>query len=191
MREWAGSFGPWIVERFWGWFGYFSVRLDLPVIVLASVVTVVGLVAGLLPRRSEERAHPTPLESATFLLPLAGLLVFVAVRSFSRYRETSLPTFIQGRYLFGALIPLSVVVAAGLHRVSRRWAIPALAGLALVMQVDTVRDVAGLVGGAGRRLGRRIDAVLAWGPWPVGVPYLVALAVVATAAWTTFRSSPR
>ena len=140
------------------------------------------------PRRSEERTHPTPLESAVLLLPLAGLLVFVAVRSFSRYRTTSAFVFIQGRYLLGAVIPIAVVVAAGLHRLSRRWAVPTLAGLALVMQVDAVwvmlRD---WWAEPGAGLGRRLDAVLAWGPWPVGVPYLVALAVVATAAWTTFE----
>ena len=188
VGEWVGKFAPWIVERFWGWFGWFTARLDLPVIVLASVVAVAGLVAALLPRRSGERTHPTPLESAVLLLPLAGLLAFVAVRSFSRYRTTSAFVFIQGRYLLGAAIPFAVVVAAGLHRLSRRWAVPTLAGLALVMQVDAVwvmlRD---WWAEPGAGLGRRLDAVLAWGPWPVGVPYLVALAVVATAAWTTFE----
>ena len=188
VGEWVGKFAPWIVERFWGWFGWFTARLDLPVIVLASVVALAGLVAALLPRRSEERTHPTPLESAVLLLPLAGLLAFVAVRSFSRYRTTSAFVFIQGRYLLGAAIPIAVVVAAGLHRLSRRWAVPTLAGLALVMQVDAVwvmlRD---WWAEPGAGLGRRLDAVLAWGPWPVGVPYLVALAVVATAAWTTFE----
>ena len=122
------------------------------------------------------------------LLPLAGLLAFVAVRSFSRYRTTSVFVFIQGRYLLGAAIPFAVVVAAGLHRISRRWAVPGLAGLALVMQVDAVRVMfVNWWAEPDAGLGRRIDAALAWGPWPVGVAYLVALAVVATAAWTAIE----
>jgi hypothetical protein len=185
--EWARKFAPWIVERFCGWFGWFTARLDLPVIVLASAVAVVGLVAVLVPSRDGgERVRPTPMEAIVLLVPLAGLLAFVAVRSYSRYRTTSAFVFIQGRYLLGAAIPVAVVIAAGLYRLARRWTPVALGGLALVMQADAVRVM--LVNWwaePGASLARRIDAVLAWGPWPVGVPYLVALAVAASTAWTT------
>jgi 4-amino-4-deoxy-L-arabinose transferase-like glycosyltransferase len=191
VGEWAGKFAPWIVERFWGWLGWFTARLDLPVIVLASAVALVAIVAALVPRRrSGERTHPTPLESAVLLLPLAGLLAFVAVRSFSRYRTTSAFVFIQGRYLLGAVIPFAVVVAAGLHRVSKRWTIAVLGGLAVVMQVDAahvmLRD---WWAEPSAGLGRKLDAVLAWSPWPVGVWWLIIAAVIATGVWAAVETT--
>jgi 4-amino-4-deoxy-L-arabinose transferase-like glycosyltransferase len=181
VGEWLGKFVPWIIERFFGWFGWFTARLDLAVIVLAGVVTLVGLVAALAPGR---RDRPSAADSAILLLPLAGLLLFVAVRAFSRYRSTSAFVFIQGRYLLGAAVPLAVVVAAGLDRVTKRWTPVVVAGLAAIMQIDAVRVMLRdwwAEPGAG--LGRRVHAMLAWNPWPVGVPYLVALAVAATAVW--------
>jgi hypothetical protein len=184
--EWARKFAPWIVERFFGWFGWFTARLDLGVIVLAAVVTLVGVVAALVPGR--RRTRPTAVDALVLLLPLAGLVFFVAVRAFSRYRSTSAFVFIQGRYLLGAAIPFAVVVAAGLDRITKRWT-PAVVGvLAAVMQVDAVhvmlRD---WWAEPGASLGRRIDAMLAWSPWPVGVPYVVAIAVIATGVWAALE----
>jgi hypothetical protein len=187
LGTWLKSFGPWIVERFFGWFGWFTARLDLGVIVIATIVCLVGVVAALVPGRRHS-ARPTAVDSFVLLLPLAGLLFFVAVRAFSRYRSTSAFVFIQGRYLLGAAIPFAVVVAAGLDRITKRWTPAVLGVLGLVMQVDAVHVMLrGWWAEPGASLGRRIHAVLAWSPWPVGVPYLVALAVLATAVWAALE----
>ena len=192
VGEWVGKFAPWIVERFWGWFGWFTARLDLPVIVLASVVAL---------GRPGRRPAPASLGGADAPDParVGGPAPAVgrAARVRGRALVQPLPNDERVRVHPGP------VPARGGHPDRGRGGgrpppsvealgVPTLAGLALVMQVDAVwvmlRD---WWAEPGAGLGRRLDAVLAWGPWPVGPPYLVALAVVATAAWTTFEIGAR
>jgi hypothetical protein len=93
--------------------------------------------------------------------------------------------FMQGRYLFGAIVPLSVVVAIGLVRVLGRWSPVAVLGAALLMQFDAAR--------AGLRawwaepdasVARSLDAMLRWSPWPVFVTYAVGFSALGCAAIT-------
>jgi hypothetical protein len=93
--------------------------------------------------------------------------------------------FMQGRYLFGAIVPLSVVVAIGLVRVLGRWSPVAVLGAALLMQFDAAR--------AGLRawwaepdasVARSLDAMLRWSPWPVFVTYAVGISALGCAAIT-------
>ena len=91
----------------------------------------------------------------------------------------------HGRYLFGAIVPLAVVVAVGLVRVLGRWSPAAVLGAALLMQFDAARvGLRAWWAEPDASVLRSLDAMVRWSPWPAFVTYAVAISVLVCAAIT-------
>lgn len=175
----AWRFSRSIVQRFWGDFGYFEAPLP-PVAVVLATATVALAAAVALGRRESHRGNghdpPPRLALTVFGSLLVGLLALVAVHAYDLHQASGKTPFVQGRYLFGAVIPLSVIVGVGLSRLLGRWATLAVAGAATLLQAD-----AAFVGlrawwaEPDASIGRSVAAMVAWSPWPA--PVLLALTV--------------
>ncbi|MEJ7583014.1 MAG: DUF2142 domain-containing protein [Acidimicrobiales bacterium] len=138
-----GWFSSWfaslMVRRFWGSLGWFTAPMTFGVVLVATGLALVAIIAAFLPGRwrafaSRPGARVNPIDLGAFGVVFVMLIAFVA-----RLHETSGRNFIQGRYLFAAIVPFAVVVAVGSSRLLGRWAAPALLAGAAAMQVDAVR----------------------------------------------------
>jgi small subunit ribosomal protein S36 len=186
-------FGAFFTERFWGWFGLYSARMPLWVIG-AATVALVALVVLALVRRSPDASRA---DLVVQLLPAALLLAFVVQHAWSIYARSGQTPFIQGRYLFPAVVPLVVVAAVGLRRVAgtRAPLVALAAGLGLhLVGFATMLDH--FWGAPGEALGGEVRALVAWSAWPgealaVGALVAVVLAVVAVAVVVVDRGDER
>lgn len=191
---WARAFFAYVPPRFWGWFGWFSVRQNFRLMVAASVVAVALVAAGLgLGPRRERAGHPATraagrpagrpadrLALATALVPGLLLLALVIGRGWHLYSVSSRFPFLQGRYLFPALTAGAVVAAVGLVRLTRTAAPLVALGWAAVMHGDALRAILpGYWGGPGLGPRGQLRAAVAWSPWPGELLALGAVAAVA------------
>jgi 4-amino-4-deoxy-L-arabinose transferase-like glycosyltransferase len=193
-----------LVDGFWGQFGWREVSLPTA---LAVAATLLALAAVLAAFRRPTPASPTPPSAdasangsatprddggagravlAFLLVPVGLLAAFVLVRSAVIYRDSGRLAFQQGRYLFGGLTAVAVVLAVGAVRTLGRRAVPVAFLAAAGMQAFAVLWVLdGWWGADGFPLGA-LRAVVAWSGWPdpiavavlaAGPAGLVALAV--------------
>ncbi|HEX6754655.1 MAG TPA: DUF2142 domain-containing protein [Mycobacteriales bacterium] len=116
-----------------GWIGAASAVLS----VLAVVLLVAGLVAWVRRGLGAGAAVWT-------LLPALGIGAIVTAGAWANWLRAPSPGGMQGRYLYPALVALSVPVALGLVTLLRRWALPAAgvaaAGLQLVYGMAVARE---------------------------------------------------
>lgn len=200
--EWTGTFFEAVPARFWGWFGWFSVRQSFRFTVVSSIVTALLMAVGLVwPRhaggadrastsgRGTEPAATTVRRRHLIVLaaPGVGLLLVVIVRAWSLYEGSGRSPFLQGRYLFPAVTAAAVVVACGAHRVAGRWAAPLVALWAALMHWDALRSVlAGYWAAPDSSAREQVRAAVAWSRWPgellligalIGAASLVGLTV--------------
>lgn len=184
LSGWLAVWLPQMSERFWGSFGWVEVPLPVAWTTLATAVVVAGVAAAVIGRR-----RPLPGRvMVVLLLPTVLLGAFVFVAGLRLYQLSAVPAMVQGRYLFGGLVGLSVLVAAGLSRLMGRRAalLPAL--LLLAAAAMQVRAVATLLdafwGEEGSGVVESLAAAGAWSPWPpwvlVALTGVAAVAVVAT-----------
>jgi 4-amino-4-deoxy-L-arabinose transferase-like glycosyltransferase len=175
-----------LAERFWGHLGYFSARMGLITLIVATLVAGAAILAAFLPRRRPRQ--PRALEMAAFgsvILLLVGLTAFHAYQLYAQSGETP---FIQGRYLFAAIVPLAVLLAIGLDRMVGRWTPIAVLGGALVMQIDAVHAaLTNWWGEPTASLARSIDAFLAWLPTPSVIVWILTIALLAATAATAWE----
>ncbi|MEO6988939.1 MAG: DUF2142 domain-containing protein [Aquihabitans sp.] len=204
-RAWAGRFLAWVPARTFGWFGWFSARQSFRLLVLAAAATVTLVVTGLAwPRSRQERrdgedhgrGRPTSrLDLAVILIPGLALLGFVIVRAWGLYVRSGQFPFLQGRYFFPGVVGAAVVVAAGLHRWSSRWAPAVVLAWASVIQVNAIGTVLhtywGPVGGG---ISTQVGAVIAWSRWPglllaLGAVLLIlsVIALAGAVGWQVHR----
>lgn len=194
FSEWFEAWWFPLVRRYWGEFGWIDFALPRPALTAASYWVVLGLgllLVGLLRRRSELGAAT----SLMLLAPSVSLAVFFGLDSYQFYRIAGFMAGVQGRYLFGGLVGLAVAVAAGWQQIAGRWTPLAFFAAAVVMQVLAVRAMLQFWwGAADASLSERVDAWLAWTPWPrpltVAVVAALGLALVAT-AWALVRDARR
>jgi 4-amino-4-deoxy-L-arabinose transferase-like glycosyltransferase len=171
-----------LVQRFWGSFGWYSVRFWAPVAVLATVVVAGLVVTALVPRRGVGGSDRW--QRASLLVPFVGLVVVVAARAWSLYAASSLFQFLQGRYLFPGIVGVLVLAAAGLVRVAGRWAPVAAVGAAVELQGEGVRRSLDVWwGGPGVGPFDQLRAMVAWGSWPGPVVAAGAVAGIVAVAW--------
>ncbi|MCL6431646.1 MAG: phospholipid carrier-dependent glycosyltransferase [Anaerolineae bacterium] len=126
-------------HSFWGQFGWMGVPIDLRIYRGLAILTVLALV-GLALRISRVWRELGQEQRGAWLL-LAGSLLLTAA-SFIWYNLSFVQH--QGRYLFPALVPMSLLLAAGWHEITRRTRrallAGALCGLALVLAAgDAIR----------------------------------------------------
>ncbi|TDD71020.1 phospholipid carrier-dependent glycosyltransferase [Jiangella aurantiaca] len=156
---------------------------------VALVVVLVGIGAALV-----RRGIPRPV-ALVLLFPIPALAGIVARGSWEQFAAFgSTGAAQQGRYLFPGVVGLMVVAVAGAAALApawRRWVLPGLLALAVVMHAAFWHDAWTLYwlpadGLAG--LGRAIAAVAFWYPLPAVLLGVVLVAGMAAAAllvrWT-------
>ncbi len=172
-----------LTERSWVDFSYLhSLPIGIVIVATASVATL--LVAPFVrrppqPDRPSHHREPRRLELATLGSVVGLLLVFVFVRAWFLYVETGREYFIQGRYLFGAIVPLAVIAAVGANRLLNRWSPLVALGAVVAMQGAGIHlAIERLWGTPDASLRSSWDAMVAWNPWPIPLVSITALAVV-------------
>jgi hypothetical protein len=119
----------------------------------------------------------------------------VVGRAWKLYERSGQFPFLQGRYLFPAVVAGAVVAAAGADRLARRWALAVVVAWAAVMQVDGIRTVLRTYWGPGDGgVSDQVDAMVSWARlpgfavWSIAAAVLVATASVVVAAVRASRS---
>lgn len=181
---WLRRFVTWIVERWWGWFGWFDVRLPLWAVAMATAVVVGGVIAAVMVRR--RRADVMLL-----LLPTVAIGGLVMAGAFRGYLVTGVTQAIQGRYLFPGIVGVVVVAAAGLGRVVRRpeALVVSVIGFAALMQstaVITALHFYWAPPGAGSLTGEA-RSMVAWSPWPGELVVALGVTAVLLAGWLGYE----
>ncbi len=198
LGAFASTFLRSVNGRFWGSFGWYSVRFSAALGWVATAVVVAAVVSALATRvvpgfeartvgektaKEEDPgtargADPTVtqlgvpgrLGVAFLLTPVVALAVFVAVRAYGLYATTSQFIFLQGRYLFAGIAGLAVVVAVGVRRVAGRATVAAVGVSAGALQVWALhRASSGFWGGPGLGPRGQYRAMAAYSGWPAGV----------------------
>ena len=194
-----------LLSRTWAWVGHGSPKFELPVavtVVLSLVVLAAGGIAWWTARRGRFTGEPAPASTSAegdgvgevveraprrvdvviAWLPAVLITVFVARRALGLYETTGKVAFIQGRYLYSALVPPLAVVGLGVARALGRWAVLSTLAAVAVVQAWVLGEV---VDGAWSGPGTfgSVRGALAWSPWPPAVIGLVAAGVVALTAW--------
>ncbi len=185
-RSAANKFAGTAFHSFWGQFGWMGVPMDTRVYHGLTVLSGLAILGLLLRLGGERHRWPTRSpEERTGLAVLASLVVLSAA-SFGWYNLTFLQP--QGRYLFPALVPIGVFLAAGWGEIARRARRPLAAGLlvaaaALLAARSALHagpwdkwTLAGLVGGGGG-FGLAARLPERWALWLYPLPYLLLLAL--------------
>jgi small subunit ribosomal protein S36 len=167
MGEFVRTWGSITTRRFWGDFGRFDVHIPSLAVALATGVVLLALVAACVGR---DRIARSPVGDRLLLAaPLILLIVFQFIAAWRAYLDLGRMPGLQGRYWFGALAALSVIVALGLARVLgrfARWLPLALLGGVWVMNLVATRAIVGFYWGApGSGWWSRLRAVVAWAPF--------------------------
>ena len=188
----ADRFVGLLAERFWGSFGWYTVRLPGWATVALTVVAIGLVLAGLSRSDRLDRLDRLGWGLVVVLLtPVVLLGVLIALRAWSLHARSGQYPFIQGRYLFAGVMGPLVVAARGWDRLVRgRWSLPVLSVSVVGVQAAALTlAVVGYWEGSGP--GGRLAAVDAWSGWPDGVATalvalgaasLVGLVVVAVVA---------
>lgn len=178
----AERYVDWMSARFWGWFGWFDVRLDP---VFTTTATVIGLALVAVGCVALLRRWPMIVALAT---PFVLLFVIWAQRAYSGHARTGSFPGIQGRYLFPAVVGLGVLLGIGLCRLMGRTmpyaSIVLLGGAAVLHGAAAVAILDHYWGGPGATVPDRLHAVAAWSPWPAFVTITWALAATVGGVFT-------
>ncbi|WP_421120555.1 DUF2142 domain-containing protein [Aquihabitans daechungensis] len=180
--EFVGEFVRSVNNRFWGSFGWYTIRFPSWLAVVCTLAVVGLVVTALVPRRDESGSNR--IQRASLLVPVVLLGGLVFARAWSLYSTSSKFQFLQGRYLFAGLVGLLVLVAIGLTRLADRWAPVAAAGFALVLQIEAMRRcLSGWWGGPGLGPRGQVQALAAWSAWPGELLGVLAVAALAAGGW--------
>jgi hypothetical protein len=167
----ADRFVGLFAERFWGSFGWYTVRLPGWATVVLSVAAAVLVVGGLLAATGAGPGSGRVRRGvlAVLLAPAVLLVVLTALRAWSLHARSGQYPFIQGRYVFAGVVGLAVVAALGWVRsVPGRWSLATLSVLVAGVQVWALSlALVGYWEGSGPR--GRLAALGAWSGWPAGV----------------------
>jgi hypothetical protein len=174
LADFAGRF----TERFWGSFGWYSVRFPGWLTVALSAGAVVLVAAGFLLPRRRPRA-PGRRVLAVLLVPAVLLAALTLSRAWTLHARSGQHPFIQGRYVFSGLVGLTVVAALGWVRlVPGRWSLPCLATAATVLQAGALVLAIGTYWSGGPA--EQVEALAAWS----GLPAVAAVSLLVAALLT-------
>ena len=182
LGDFAGEFVRNVNNRFWGSFGWYTVRFPSWLATVCTLLVVAAVVTALVPRRDPSGSNRW--QRLALLVPVVLLGGLVFARAWSLYSTSSMFQFLQGRYLFAGLIGLLVLVAIGAVRVAGRWTPAVVAGLALLLQAEALRRCLQVWWG-GPGLGPRGQgrALVAWSAWPGELIALLLFATAAAGVW--------
>ena len=172
MQKWITG----TLRRFWGEFGYFDTRIPQLAVTIATTVVVVTLLAALIGR---DRVTGSRLGDRLLLLAPLVLLMAVQFQSaLTSYLEIGQYAALQGRYWFGAIAALAVLVALGAAKLVgpfRRWIPFGVLAAVVVMHGLAVSAILGFYWGEpGAPISDRLRAVVAWAPLPSEVVVVAA-----------------
>ena len=184
-------------RRFWGEFGLFDVHIPGTAIRAATAVVLVGLVVACVRR---DRSAGSPIGNR--LLLAAPIILLVAVQftlALRAYVQLGRMPGLQGRYWFGALAALAVIVALGLanlYRRGTRWLPLAVLAGAVAMNVMAVDAILGYYWAApGSGITTQVRAAVAWAPLQgevlvagAAVGAVIAIVTLVQLVVTTLRS---
>lgn len=171
---WVPLYFDWMSRRFWGWFGWFDFELPEHFAVVASAFVIsLALLAIIF---SSKR-----IKLLLLSIPIVGLLLVSIYFAGRGYIHTGVTPAIQGRYLFGAVIPSAIVTAVGfttlLGKRYKVWAPLILFILAVIMNVFAItRSASFYWGSLEEGFTSSFQAIVAWSPWPV--PILLSIAII-------------
>jgi small subunit ribosomal protein S36 len=193
LFEFVRRFGAWITRRFWGDFGWFEIQLGLGLVVGATVVSVLTMavaVAGRSWRRSADDDAVPVASAVAFISVVFLLLAFVFVRALDLYLETSETRFVQGRYLYGGIVPMAVMVGIGLHRLVGRYAASVLLLGAMLLHAESARLMLREWWAEPTASVRRsVVAMVRWNPLPTPLVATVTLATCCLAVLALLYSA--
>lgn len=178
-------------ESSWANFTGGTVAIDPSWAVLAVIVVGVGVALW--------RGHgPDRVRMLALVAGAGGLLVFLLLGAWSIYTTIGMVRGTQGRYLFPVLVVLVSLAGVGLRLDRARW-VPPVTTLAAVVAthayVITRFVLPTYWGTEDATLGARVDALLAWSPWPLAINVAVAVAwvagVVGVVVVSAIRFGPR
>ena len=170
--EWLGQFSWLMNRRFWLDPGSTAVpHLTDVAAAVAAALVVAGVGLSVLTRTPRWR------DALLLALPLACIAGIVGYGSWETWEKVIRASGMQGRYLYGALPGLAVLVVAGAGRLlgRRRAVLPLLVLLlAAAMQAVALRLTLPIywlpeTGSGPARLLGGIEALLAWSAWPPAV----------------------
>lgn len=153
-------------RRFWGDFGSFDVHIPGYSVTIATLIVIVGIIVATTRR---DRVAGTALGDRLLLAAPFLLLVLVQFANALRaYISLGRMPGLQGRYWFGAMAALAVIVALGLANLrrgaSRALPLAVLTG-AVGMNVLGMGAMLGTYWGAsGSAFAERFRALVAWAP---------------------------
>jgi small subunit ribosomal protein S36 len=186
FSEWAEPAWSYLVERFWGSFGWVDVTLEEEVVTAAAWTLAVLLALGFALRPRAARWWRADL--VLLLLPVVTIGAVMSWGSWETFSDTTRMTGMQGRYLFPGLPGLAVVAATGAAALVRGWArvlpLLALAAAAWLQWIATWTALFFWWGHPGIEEPRiSIAAVLAWAPVPAPLTAAVGALTAAAALW--------
>ena len=194
------EYGRDLDERFWGSFGWYTVRFSTGFTYALTAVLAAALVMAFVSgrvrtaRRDAVRPEPARRDDDTLdgpssiallvlLLPVAALLAVVFQHAWSLHVRTSKFQFLQGRYLFAGITGVAVVAAIGVVRWAGRWApLGALAAAGALQAWGLWRCLVGWWGGPGLGPRGQVRALAAWSGWPGAFVGLIFVAAAVGAA---------
>ncbi len=141
VRWYVEMWSTWMVQRFFGWFGYFDVLMPSWAIWLLFVVFVASLLLGVWACRRQLMLWIITMS------PIAATGIVLFATTFSFYRSTGVTAGIQGRYLFLGLGGVAATMGLGLELLANRSRhafeaiMVGLGLLAIVVHVVAVRLV--------------------------------------------------
>jgi hypothetical protein len=162
VQTWATA----TTRRFWGEFGWFDVSIPSLAVGTASVLAVVGLVAGC---RRRDRVVGSLVGNRVLLvaplLLLVALQLFLALRG---YLQTGRMPGLQGRYWFGSVAGFAVVASVGFANVLRRGTrylpLSLFAGVLAMQAAGTLTILGYYWGRPDDGLRGQLRSVVAWAP---------------------------
>jgi hypothetical protein len=192
LRTWITS----TLRRTWGDFGYFDTHIPSMVVPVATTLVVIALVAALVGR---DRVADTKLGDRLLLLaPLVLLMAMQLQTAYSTYRRIGQFAGLQGRYWFGALCPIVILIALGAAKLLRsyqKWLPLGVLAAAAVMQALALTTIFGFYWGKpGSALTSRVRALIAWAPLPgklIGLATVAGVVVGVAAVVNVVRFVPR
>ena len=177
MRTWWSA----TIGRFWGDFGYYDTRIPRLAVTLATTVVIVALLVAIIGR---DRVAQTRLGDRLLLfVPLPLLMAMQLQTALGTYLDIGQYAALQGRYWFGAIAPLCVLIGLGLAKLvgtrGRRWlpiGVLVAVGVMQFLAIDAIFSF--YWGAAGAPYADRLRAMIAWAPLPGEV---IAVATVVAA----------
>ncbi len=188
----AATFTGRLLGRTWAWIGFGEPKVELKglaVAVLAGATLAAVVVAVRSARGRSPAGGVRRVDVLLALVPLVAVALFIAQRAWSLHVRTGGYAFIQGRYLFCAVVPVMAVVAIAADRVlGHRGPAVALGVVVALQRWALGRVVTGFWAGDGP-LGQ-VGSLLAWSPWPAPLVLAATAATLASlvlAAWSVTR----